>query len=233
MASFEDRAANVKANMLPAHGNAYVNMVDHCPGNFRVFRSGPVLYSSDKVVPYKYNATMIENGQDIPLPTANSVVSIAYVVKVTRSGRVFGPVSPKVMEDVSKKADVHLVNLVNAPTCQSGESSGLKVKYDDNDEVLRLIKKSEFNIVKQLLQTPSKIYVLSLLMNYEAHREASQKVLKQAYVEHDVTVDQFDHIVVNITSCNNLSFYDEELPVGGRNNNFTLHISMNFKEDAL
>ena len=35
--SFEDRAPNVKANLLPARGNAYVNMVDGCPGNFRAF----------------------------------------------------------------------------------------------------------------------------------------------------------------------------------------------------
>ncbi|XP_050878237.1 uncharacterized protein LOC127082059 [Lathyrus oleraceus] len=32
---FEDRAPNVKANQLPAHGNAFVNMVDSCLGNFR------------------------------------------------------------------------------------------------------------------------------------------------------------------------------------------------------
>ena len=37
MVSFEDRAPNVKANPLPAHGNATVNMVEGCPGNFRVF----------------------------------------------------------------------------------------------------------------------------------------------------------------------------------------------------
>ena len=54
--------------------------------------------------------------------------------------------------------------------CQSGESS--KLKANDDDEVLRLIKRSEFNIVEQLLQTSSKIFVLSLLMNSEAHREA-------------------------------------------------------------
>ena len=70
-------------------------------------------------------------------------------------------------------------------------------------------------------------------MNSEAHREALQKVLEQAYVEHDVTVDQFDHIVANITSCNNLSFCDEELPEEGRNHNLALHISMNCKDDAL
>ncbi|KAI5410040.1 hypothetical protein KIW84_055497 [Lathyrus oleraceus] len=52
-------------------------------------------------------------------------------------------------------------------------------------------------------------------MNLEAHREALQRVIEQAFVEHDVTVDQFDHIVANITSCNNLKFCDEELPEEG------------------
>ena len=37
MVSFKDRAPNVKSNSLPAHGNAYVNIVDGCLGNFRVF----------------------------------------------------------------------------------------------------------------------------------------------------------------------------------------------------
>ena len=37
MLSFEDRAPNVKANPLLAHGNSSVNMVDGCPGEFKVF----------------------------------------------------------------------------------------------------------------------------------------------------------------------------------------------------
>jgi hypothetical protein len=37
MVSFENRAPNVKANPLPAHGNSSVNMVDGCPGEFKVF----------------------------------------------------------------------------------------------------------------------------------------------------------------------------------------------------
>ncbi|KAI5421776.1 hypothetical protein KIW84_045275 [Lathyrus oleraceus] len=334
MVSFEDRAPNVKANLLPAHGNTYVNMVDGCPGSFRVFDmrrscrslvymhktlctisdcehdhdgcaicsvnprgclivkrdiqklmdenviqilqsrdiddvnvivpvfktpeqvviqfdssssnnvnrsvsplvirlAGPVSYASDRAVPYQYNATMIENGQEVPLPMTNSVVNIADIAKVTRSDRVFGPVFLKDVKEVAvtKTVEVPAVNPVSAPMCQSGESS--KLKPNDDDEVLRLIKKSEFNMVEQLLQTPSKISVLSLVMNSEAHREVLQRVLEQAYVEHDVTVDQFDHIVANITSCNNLSFCDEELPEEGRNHNLALHILMNCKENAL
>ena len=63
---------------------------------------------------------MLENGQEVPLPTTSSVVSIADVTKVTRSGRVFGPVFPKDVEDVSKKVEVLIVDQVSAPKCQSG-----------------------------------------------------------------------------------------------------------------
>lgn len=57
-------------------------------------------------------------------------------------------------------------------------------------------------------------------------------MLEQAYVEHDVTWISLTN-VANITSCNNLSFYDEELLEEGRNHNLALHISINRKEGAL
>lgn len=78
-----------------------------------------------------------------------------------------------------------------------------------------------------MLHTLSKIYVSSLLMSSEAHQEDLQKVLEKAYVDHDITIDQFDGIVAIITTYNNLSFSDEELPGQGRNHNLVMHISMN------
>ncbi|XP_050874922.1 uncharacterized protein LOC127078517 [Lathyrus oleraceus] len=182
---------------------------------------GPVPYQSDKVVPYKYNATMTGNGKDVPLP---SIVNVADVSRVTRSGHIFA----KRIEDVAAGKQAH----VEIPFEPVGQSDNMNLKSDD-DEVLKLIKKSECNMVEQLLHTPSKIYVLSLLMNFEAHCEALQKVLEQAYVDHDVTVGQFDGIVANITACNNLSFSNEELPEEGRNYNMALNISINCMNDSL
>ena len=60
---------------------------------------------------------------------------------------------------------------VETHVVQSGQSNSINQKYD-YCEVLKLIKRSEYNMVDQLLHTPSKIYVLSFLMNLEAHREA-------------------------------------------------------------
>jgi len=88
-------------------------------------------------------------------------------------------------------------------------------------------------VVDQLMQTPSKISILSLLINSDAHKEALMKVLEQAFVEHEVIVGQFEGIVGNITACNSLSFSEEELPAEGKNHNLVLHISVNCKTDAL
>lgn len=35
--SFEDSSPNIQANLFPKHGDANVNMVDGCPGKYRVF----------------------------------------------------------------------------------------------------------------------------------------------------------------------------------------------------
>lgn len=52
-------------------------------------------------------------------PVANFVVNIADITKVTHSGRVFGLVLPKEVEDVSasKKVDAPTMNPVSASGC--------------------------------------------------------------------------------------------------------------------
>lgn len=140
------------------------------------------------------------------------VVNISDVSGVTRSGRVFITVSLRNVEaSVGKKTEVEASIMRNKLDIME-ESSGTNIN-SEFDEVLRLIKKSEYKIMDQLLQTPSKIYFLSLFMSFEAYMEALQKVLEKSYVDHDVTIDQFDSIVTNITAYNNLSFSHEELPV--------------------
>ncbi|KAI5434300.1 hypothetical protein KIW84_021238 [Lathyrus oleraceus] len=203
---------------------------------------GPVPYSSDKAIPFRYNVVAVEDGKEVPLPSP-SVVNIADVSGLTRSGRVFSaPPKPQARADSVECPVGNAVNSPNSapiakpssvqktPTSYVGPSGNLN---EDCDDMLRLIKKSEYSVVDQLLQTPSKISVLSLLLNSEPHREALQKVLDVAYVDHDVTIEQFDSIVANITACNTLSFCDSDLPEEGRDHNLALHISMNCKNDTM
>ncbi|KAI5434398.1 hypothetical protein KIW84_021296 [Lathyrus oleraceus] len=64
-------------------------------------------------------------------------------------------------------------------------------------------------------------------------KEDCDEMLKLIKKNHDVTIEQFDSIVANITACNNLSFCDSDLPEEGRDHNLALHISMNCRDDAM
>ncbi|KAI5435783.1 hypothetical protein KIW84_022273 [Lathyrus oleraceus] len=96
-----------------------------------ILLAGPVPYASDKVVLYQYNATMIENGQEVPLPMTSSIVNIADVTKVTRSGLVFGSV---VLEEVIVGKKVEIPNSTLSKLSYQGAPmrySGVIVKAFD------------------------------------------------------------------------------------------------------
>ncbi|XP_039687896.1 uncharacterized protein [Medicago truncatula] len=190
---------------------------------------GPIPYVSEKAIPYKYNATMIEGGHEVPIPPLPYVSNVAGDSRILRNGHVVPIV-------FSKKDSAPMIEEAPAkdPSAvkEVSQSNGANPS-SEFDEILKLIKKSEYRVVDQLMQTPSKISIMSLLLNSEAHKEALMKVLEQAFVDYDATVGQFGGIVGNIIACNNLSFSDEELPAEGKNHNLALHISVNCKTDAL
>src|ERR1044072_1389025 len=200
---------------------------------------GPVSYSSTKAIPYQYNATLIKDWKEKPMPTLPANVNITEIGRVTRSGRIHAPLLPKPpVVPVIRQNPVNIspenpttIPAVN-PSTNVGPPDRTNVNTDF-DEILKLNKKTEYRGGDQLMQTPSKISILSLLLNSEAHREALMKVLDQAYVDHDLTTDHFGGIVGNITACNNLSFSDEELPEEGKDHNLALHISMICQSDSL
>ncbi|KAI5441688.1 hypothetical protein KIW84_010945 [Lathyrus oleraceus] len=153
-----------------------------------------------------------ENGKEVSLPSS-SVVNIADVSCLTRSGRVFSaPPKPQANADSVERPIRNAVSTPNpAPvvkpssTLITSTSVGPSGNVKENcDEMLRLIKRSEYNVV-----------------------------LDVAYVDHDVTIEQFDSIIANITACNNLSFCDFDLPEVGKDHNLALHISMNCKDNAM
>ena len=59
------------------------------------------------------------------------------------------------------------------------------------EEILKIIKRSDYNVVEQLGKTPSKISMLALLLCSEAHAKALVKFLKIAHVPQETSADQF------------------------------------------
>ena len=76
------------------------------------------------------------------------------------------------------------------------------------EEILKIIKKSDYNVEEQLGRTPSKISMLALLLFSEAHAKALVKFQKSAHVRQETSVDQFENCVASLTVDNGLGFSD-------------------------
>ena len=75
-------------------------------------------------------------------------------------------------------------------------------------ELMRYFKKSDYKIIDQLSQTPSKISILALLRDSESHRNALMKLLGTSFVPREISVNQFEGIVNSISMSNGLGFTD-------------------------
>ena len=101
------------------------------------------------------------------------------------------------------------------------------------EEILKIIKKSDYNVVEQLGQTPSKISMLSLLLCSEAHAKALVKFLKTAHVPQETSADQFGSYVTNLTTNNGMGFSDVDITPEGRNHNRALYVSIKCRVTTL
>ena len=59
------------------------------------------------------------------------------------------------------------------------------------EEILKIIKRSDYNVVEQLGKTPSKISMLALLLCSEAHAKALIIFLKTAHMPQETSTYQF------------------------------------------
>ena len=181
---------------------------------------GPVPYSSSKAIPWNYGGDVYIHGIKQVGSSANPN-DIVGTSKVTRSGRIYSPeISPPAPEIRGKRP-------VNPPQSETSvEVTSEDVAKQEMEEMLKIIRKSDFDVVEQLGHTPSKISMLSLLLSSESHANALMKFLKTAHVPQETSVDQFEHYVANLTVDNGLGFSDADLTPAGKNHNKALHISI-------
>ena len=72
------------------------------------------------------------------------------------------------------------------------------------DDIVKIIKRSDYHMVEQLGQTPSKISMLALLLCSEAHAKALIKFLKAAHVPQETSADQFQNCMAILTADNEI-----------------------------
>ncbi|KAH1213849.1 hypothetical protein GmHk_14G041726 [Glycine max] len=204
----------------------------------------PLPYKSDKVVPWKYGIQGPNEGQDASvicvgngMPAAK-VTNISGMSGMTRSGHIFAlPELPARSKDKGKaKADMGerektglTVNdeaSAEKFTKEGDDLNKKEISAEEATEFLRIIQQSEFKVIEQLNNTPAKISLLWQLMHSEPHRALLVKILNEAHVAQDISVEGFGGIVNNINTNNYLTFADEEMSVEGKGQNKALHVSI-------
>ena len=70
-------------------------------------------------------------------------------------------------------------------------------------------------------------------MNFEPCRALLVKILNEAHVVQDISVEGFRGIINNITVNNHLTFADKEMPVEGRGHNKALHVYVKCMDDIV
>ncbi|KAL5133311.1 Ribonuclease HI [Glycine soja] len=196
----------------------------------------PFPYRNSHAVPWRYAppSERKEEATDISSLSAK-VTNITGLNDVTHSGRVFAPPDlPTQSANVKGKAkmveeqDDKMTLTPNEDIPVKGlpekrDGCGKKeVSLEEAGEFLRIIQQSEFKLNK----IPARVSLLELLMSSEPHRALLVKVLNEAHVAQDISVEGFRGLINNITANNYLAFAEEEIPAEGRGHNRALHISV-------
>ncbi|XP_020215417.1 uncharacterized protein LOC109799282 [Cajanus cajan] len=164
----------------------------------------PFHYKDTKAVPWCYEAKVesdyvnAQQKEGIDT-TGTNVTNIVGVGGMTRSGRVYTPEELRAGDLINKhgKKENTIIN------------EGVTDVKRRNDEKIMGEKKKKCQMKKSQ-------NFLSLF----------DKILNEAHVSNDITLDTFGGIVGNITANNHLTFTDDEVPAEGRGHNKALHISV-------
>jgi hypothetical protein len=173
----------------------------------------PFPYHGNKRVPWNYGMRVISTREGKPKMEEEVVGNLTSGLGgITRSGRCYTPEElEKRRKEIGKAAE---------------DPVKTKVAEDEAADFLRIIKSSEYSVVKQLSKMPSHISVLALLLASESHRKTLLKVLNEAYVPEDITGPSFENMVTSILVTNQLTFSDDELPPEGSGHVKALYISV-------
>lgn len=186
-------------------------------------------FNDTKAILWVYESSVNIHGQRMqekPMMSNEPIVSIASTDGVTQSKRIFAPTFPP-DDNSGPSAQEKGKQIKNTQQRQDSLPANEVYKF------LRIIRRSDYRMVDQLNQTPSKISMLSLLICSEAYRNALVKFLKDAHVSQEIYVCQFEAVVNDIATSVSMGFSDKELPAKGRNHNKALHISIECVDTVL
>ncbi|XP_052479507.1 uncharacterized protein LOC128034720 [Gossypium raimondii] len=114
-------------------------------------------------------------------------------------------------------------------SCTSTERHCSRMNGQAESAEGKVLTTEEYSVVEQLHKQPARIFVLALLMSSEVHRNTLMRVLNETYVASDISVNQLDQLVNNISANNFIFINDDERPSGGMGSTKALHITTRCK----
>ncbi|XP_070020681.1 uncharacterized protein [Nicotiana sylvestris] len=127
---------------------------------------------------------------------------------LTRSGRCYSP------EELMKAKQIRGGQLpIKKPVTEAKA-----------EEFLKKMKAQDYSIIDQLRKTPAQISLLSLLIHSKEHAHVLIKVLNEAHISEETTVDQLEKMANRFFEVNRISFTDDELPEEGAGHNRALNL---------
>ncbi|XP_070019699.1 uncharacterized protein [Nicotiana sylvestris] len=92
------------------------------------------------------------------------------------------------------------------------------------EELLKNMKVQDYSIIDQLRKTPSQISLLSLLIHSKEYARVLIKVLNEAHISEDTTVNQLEKMANRFFEVNRISFTNDELTEEGVRHNRALNL---------
>ncbi|XP_070021891.1 uncharacterized protein [Nicotiana sylvestris] len=161
---------------------------------------------NSKAVPWKYEkAVVMYKGKQV-------VEDSCEAQGLTRSGRCFAPVELRRSNPaVTKKP----------------------VSEEEAEEFLKKMKVQDYSVVEQLKKTPAQISLLSLLIHSDEHHRALMKILNEAHVPNEISINHLETIANKIFELNRVIFSNDDLPVEVTEYNKALYLTIKCEDSAV
>ncbi|KAE9617712.1 putative aspartic peptidase domain-containing protein [Lupinus albus] len=159
----------------------------------RMRKPQPFAYESTHMVPWSYEVKVEAAGETSKTQTSNVVIAGG----IAKNGRFYRPSDSEVRK-IAKNMGV-----------EDGPIEDVTEK--EEEEFLKIMRQSEYDVVEQLRKTHSRISLPCLVMSSDLHRKALLKVLNEAYVNPDVTPYKMVNMVDLVKHVNMITFFDEEM----------------------
>ncbi|XP_070026608.1 uncharacterized protein [Nicotiana sylvestris] len=107
------------------------------------------------------------------------------------------------------------------------------VTEEEAEEFLRKMKVQDYSIVEQLRKTLAQISLLSLLIHSNEHHRALMKILNEAHVPDQISVNHLEKIANKIFEVNWVTFSDDELPVEGTEHSRAFYLTVKCEDSVV